>query len=60
MNSTKQNQTLWTVSEVADLMKVTERTVREWIRCKRLAAIKFGSHWRVHQKEVDRIVAGSR
>ena len=55
----KHYQTMWTVGEVADYLQVTERTVREWIKLKRLEAVKIGSQWRVHRKEVDRISFGN-
>ena len=60
MAFSKQNERMWTVREVADFLQVTERTVREWIKIKRLPAAKFGSQWRVHPKEIDRIIIGNR
>lgn len=36
-----------TVAEVADRMKVTPRTVGDWIRDKKLRATKVGRDWRI-------------
>ncbi len=38
---------LLTVHEVADMLKVSEETVRSWIRHKDLRAVKLGKDWRV-------------
>ncbi|MFY9216747.1 MAG: helix-turn-helix domain-containing protein [Tepidanaerobacteraceae bacterium] len=40
-------QELLTVSEVAQLMKVTPQTVLQWIYTKRLKAYKAGGQWRI-------------
>jgi len=37
----------YTVKEVAELLKVTERTVRNWIRKGQIKAIKIGRVWRI-------------
>jgi excisionase family DNA binding protein len=38
---------LYTVAQVADRLKVTRRTVREWLRTNRLRAVKAGHQWRI-------------
>jgi len=38
---------LLTVQETADLIKVSEVTVRKWIHEEELRAIKFGREWRI-------------
>jgi excisionase family DNA binding protein len=45
-----------TVSEVAELLKVTERTVRNWIKQKRLRAVRVGGVIRVSVEELERFV----
>ena len=49
---------LLTVREVADLLKVSEDTVREWIHHKSLRAIKFGREWRVVVRDLENYLNG--
>ncbi|WP_041794224.1 helix-turn-helix domain-containing protein [Pararhodospirillum photometricum] len=49
-------QPLLTVREVADLLKVREATVRQWIRDKHLRAVKFGREWRVAHVDLEAFV----
>ena len=44
---------LLTVHEVADLLKVKESTIRQWIKADDLRAIKFGKEWRVAHKDLE-------
>lgn len=44
---------LMTVHEVAEILKVSEDTVREWIHAKSLRAIKFGREWRVAVRDLE-------
>ncbi len=44
---------LLTIHEVADLLKVNESTVRQWVRAGELRAIKFGKEWRVAHKDLE-------
>lgn len=44
---------LLTVHDVADLLKVKESTVRQWINADDLRAIKFGKEWRVAYKDLE-------
>ncbi len=44
---------LMTVQEVADRMKVTPRTVGDWIRHSKLRAIKVGRDWRVSVSDLE-------
>jgi excisionase family DNA binding protein len=50
---------LWSVEEVANHFRVTQETVRRWVRAGRLKAIKPGggktSPLRVAQAEVDKL-----
>lgn len=43
---------LWTPQEVADYLKVTERTVYRWIEAGELPAFKVGRQWRVTDSDV--------
>ncbi|MCG8505421.1 MAG: helix-turn-helix domain-containing protein, partial [Sphingomonadales bacterium] len=43
---------LYTVHDAADMLKVTESTVRSLIHDKRLRAIKIGKEWRIAEKDL--------
>ena len=45
-----------TIHEVADLLKVTEATVRRWIKHKELAAVEFNREYRVARKHLEKFV----
>jgi len=44
---------LMTVREVAEALKVSDETVRDWIRIKSLRAIKFDREWRVAVRDLE-------
>lgn len=44
---------MMTVNEVADRMKVTPRTVGDWIRHGKLRAIKVGRDWRIAVRDLE-------
>jgi len=50
---------LLTVSEVAQLMKVTPQTVLQWIHTKRLKAYKAGGQWRIWPEDLLLFLKGS-
>jgi excisionase family DNA binding protein len=43
---------LYTVEEVAQILKVTERTLYNYIKGGYLKAIKIGKHWRVKHSDL--------
>ena len=45
----------YTVKEVAEIMKVSEKTVRNWIKWGRIKAIKIGRQWRIPAEEIDNL-----
>ena len=45
-----------TIHEVADLLKVTEATVRRWIKNKELVAVEFNREYRVARKHLEHFV----
>ncbi len=50
---------LLTVREVAQRLKVTEQTVRHWIRDGKLKGARLGGDrtgWRIRESEVERLV----
>jgi excisionase family DNA binding protein len=59
MDTTKE---LLTVSEVADRFRVSEETVRRWLRSGQLEGIRLArrSGWRVHPDAIDRMVEAMR
>lgn len=44
-----------TTRQIADLLKISEVTVRKWCREKRLPAVKFGRSYRVRRADIDRM-----
>jgi excisionase family DNA binding protein len=53
-----QEDRLLSVAEVAQLLSVTEPTVREWIKDGKLQAHRAGARfWRIRQSEVDRMLS---
>jgi excisionase family DNA binding protein len=51
--------TLYTVSEVADALKVQAQTFRQWIRDGKMKAVKIGKAWRVAESELGRFIASN-
>ncbi len=47
-----------TVREVADLLKVSEVTVRRWIKDGELRAIDIGKGWRIGTNDLDAFLEG--
>ncbi len=47
-----------TVKEVADLLKVSEVTVRRWIKDGELRAIDVGKGWRIGSDDLDAFLEG--
>jgi excisionase family DNA binding protein len=41
-----------TVEQVAKRLQVTERTVREWLRTKRLKGVRAGRQWRIRESDL--------
>lgn len=54
--------TLLTVSDVAARLKVSQETVREWLRTDQLAGYNLGGQagWRVPVEEVERLLSSRR
>ena len=48
---------LYTVHDVAELLKVKEATVRAWIRSRELKGIHISRKWRVAVKDLEEFVA---
>lgn len=46
----------YTLEEVVDILKVTRRTIYNYIKGGQLKAVKMGKYWRVPQKELERFI----
>lgn len=44
---TVSKETLYSIKEVAEFLRVTERTIRRWIVDGKLTATRFGRQWRI-------------
>ena len=47
---------LLTISEVKDILRVSEKTVRRWIATGELPAAKLGNQWRIRPRDLDDFV----
>lgn len=43
---------MYTSDEVADILKVKERTIRQWLRDGKLKGVKIGTHWRIMEEDL--------
>lgn len=46
---------MYTAKEIADILKLNERTVRNWINDGKIKAVKLNSEWRVSEEELNKI-----
>lgn len=44
---------LYTISEIAEILRVTQRTIYTYIKEEELPAIKIGKHWRVRHEHLE-------
>ncbi|MCM8797618.1 MAG: helix-turn-helix domain-containing protein [Candidatus Omnitrophica bacterium] len=44
---------LMTIDEVADYLKVTRRTIYDWLKRKKIPAIKLVGQWRFRKDKID-------
>lgn len=51
-------ETLYTIKEVASILKVSVPTIRAWIQYKKIKFIKVGNGVRIQQSELDRLLKG--
>ena len=47
---------LLTIAEVADRLRVDQKTVRRWISTKTLGAFKLGRQWRISEQDLRRFL----
>ena len=53
-------ENIYTVQEVAEWLKVTDQSVRRWIKVGTLPAAKIGHDWRVHESDVVKFIEERR
>ena len=51
---------LLTIPDVAEFCRVSERTVRRWIKAGELPAIRLGRQWRIAKKDFERFLSDHR
>lgn len=51
---------LLTISEVAEKLQVSEKTVRNWVEAGKLEAFRFGQAYRIRTEDFDNFVEASR
>ena len=49
-----------TIREVAQLLKLSEATIRKWCREGRLPALKLGKAYRIRRSDIDRLFEQAR
>lgn len=49
--------TLYTLAEVAEILKVTRRTLYTYVKEGKLKAVKIGKYWRVPEETLQQFIA---
>lgn len=49
---------MYTIKQVAKELNFTERAVRQWVKDKKIKAVKIMSEWRISEEEVERLKRG--
>lgn len=44
---------LYTIDEIAEILKVTQRTIYNYIKSGSLKAVKIGKYWRVKHSDLE-------
>ncbi len=52
----KQEHVLYTTQEVAEILKVHQRTVFRHIKSGKLKATKILGHWRIKKEDLDKLI----
>lgn len=48
---------VYTLNETADILKVTKRTIYNYIKAGQLTAVKMGKYWRVTEENLQAFVS---
>ncbi|AZN73378.1 DNA-binding protein [Georhizobium profundi] len=57
---TNPRQLFYTIEDTAELLKVSDRTVRRWIKAKMLPAFKVGSQVRIPRADLEAFLQARR
>jgi excisionase family DNA binding protein len=52
------SEIVYTCKELAEMLKIKERTVREWCRTGHIDSIKIGRDYRIKKETVDMLLGG--
>ena len=47
---------LLTTAQTAEYLQLSERTIRQWIKDKKIPASKLGKGWRIKKSDVDKLI----
>lgn len=53
-------ETVYTVDEVAEMLKVKPLTIRRWLNSGELTGIKFGKIWRIKESDLEAFLEARR
>lgn len=48
---------VYTLNEVADILKVTKRTLYNYIKAEQLPAVKMGKYWRITEENLQTFIS---
>jgi PTS system nitrogen regulatory IIA component len=51
-------ESLMTINELADYLKVTRRTIYEWLKNRKIPAVKLVGQWRFKKDKIDEWLEG--
>jgi len=51
-----ENFTLYTIEQISEILKVTKRTVYNYIKNSDLKAVKIGKYWRVKHSDLEEFI----
>jgi len=60
MTTQTHSSTLMTIPEVARYLRVSEKTIRRWIKEGTLTAYRLGRQWRINPKDLELLLRHSR
>ena len=47
---------LLTIADTAKLLRVSEKTIRRWIKARELTAAQLGNQWRIRPKDLNHFI----
>lgn len=55
----KQNEVIYTVNDLMDILQVSRRTILKYIKDKKIKAFKLGYDWRITKKHLEEFIEDS-